>query len=241
MEPKKQSIKDHSEIGRFYDAVYYKNAQVDTAVSGHLWRLASKIGISEGQRVLDVGCGTGKWLLALSARGVVPTGIDLSHKAIEICKTAMQDGEFYVGPAETLPFADKQFDVISCLGSLEHFLDPEIALKEMVRVAKNDAVFLLLVPNADFLTRRLGLFNGTWQMDVREEVRSLPEWRNLFARAGLYTKRRWRDLHVLSWSWICARRWYHIPLRATQAFALVLWPLSWQYQVYHLCEKQKID
>ena len=57
---------------------------------------------------------------------------------------------FIVGPAEKLPFADGQFDFVSCLGALEHFLDPTRALREMVRVATPDAEFLLLVPNADF-------------------------------------------------------------------------------------------
>ena len=51
--------------------------------------------------------------------------------------------------------------------------------------------------------------------------------------------KRWKDLHVVSWSWIAARKWFHIPIRAAQAFALVLWPLSWQYQVYYLCKKQR--
>lgn len=84
-------------------------------------------------------------------------GVDLSEKAITVCKTALLQGDFYSTPAEDLPFEENRFDVVTCLGSLEHFVDPGKALKEMVRVAKNDAIFLLLVPNADFLMRRLGL------------------------------------------------------------------------------------
>ncbi len=63
-------------------------------------------------------------------------------------------------------------------------MDPQAALREIIRTAKPDAMFLLLVPNAGFLTRRLGLYAGTQQAVVREEVRSLREWQELFGSAG---------------------------------------------------------
>lgn len=238
MEIPQKNIQNHQKIQQFYDTVYYKDVTTEVNVSKHLRRLATKIGIHSDQHILDVACGTGAWLLATQERGAKPVGIDLSSKAIEICAKNMPNGKFHVGSAETLPFADNQFDIVSCLGSLEHFLEPKVALGEMVRVAKKEAIFLLLVPNADFLTRRLGFYHGTHQVDAKEEVRTLQEWQELFEATGLQVKERWKDLHVLSWSWITARRWYYMPFRAAQAVALATWPLSWQYQVYHLCVKQ---
>jgi len=41
---------------------------------------------------------------------------------------------------------------------------------------------------------------------------------------------------VVSAGWIFFGPWYRWPLRATQALALPFWPLTWQYQVYHLCK-----
>lgn len=236
MEVPKKNIENQTKIKLFYDTVYYKDASTDVTVSKHLHRLAKKIRIHRGQKILDVGCGTGAWLLAASERGAESGGIDLSPKAIEICKKNMPDGMFYAGPAEILPFEDNCFDIVSCLGALEHFLKPETALKEMVRVAKKDAYFLLLVPNADFLTRRLGFYHGTHQTDFKEEIKTLAEWNKLFESAGLKVTDRWKDLHVFSWPWINAKSWYHVPYRAAQAIALTLWPIPWQYQVYHLCE-----
>ena len=72
----------------------------------------------------------------------------------------------------------------------------------MKRVAKPDAKFLLLVPNAGFLPRRLGLYGGTEQASVREEMLSLQQWQSLFDTRGLTGEHRWRDLHVLSLAWI---------------------------------------
>ena len=93
---------------------------------------------------------------------------------------------------------------------------------------------MILVPNKDFLTRRLGLYAGTRQVDAKEVVRTLEEWRALFEQAGLKVEARWKDLHVLSWRWISLGRWYRVPLRFAQAIMLAVWPLRWQYQVYHL-------
>jgi 2-polyprenyl-3-methyl-5-hydroxy-6-metoxy-1,4-benzoquinol methylase len=224
-----------AEMRTFYDSTYYKANRYNATPSRHLRRLARKIGIQQNQQVLDVACGVGVWLQACKLLGAIPHGVDLSGKAIAVCKKAFGQGEFYAAPAEALPFEDHRFDVVTCLGALEHFVNPQKALQEMIRVAKPDATFLLLVPNADFLTRRLGLFGGTHQVDATEEVRTLAGWQELFNASGLTVKERWRDLHVLSWTWISAGRWYAIPVRGAQALALAIWPLKWQYQVYHLC------
>ena len=177
---------------------------------------------------------SGCWLV--KNEGAIPYGVDISEKAIAVCKSTMPEGQFYIQPAESLPFEKNMFDLVTCLGALEHFVNPGQALKEIVRVAKPDAKILILVPNADFLTRRLGLYSGTNQAQVSEAVRSLQEWNKLFEKSGLVVKKRWRDLHVLSGSWILSGKWHLIPLRAAQALALAIWPLRWQYQVYHLCD-----
>jgi ubiquinone/menaquinone biosynthesis C-methylase UbiE len=223
------------DIRSFYDSVYYKTANPHTKTSRHLIKLAARLRIRENKRVLDVGCGMGQWLKASSEFGAIPCGIDLSEKAISVCRSIMPGGTFHAQAAETLPFDDRLFDFVSCLGALEHFIDSRSALREMVRVAKRDAKFLFLVPNADFLTRRLGLYSGTYQTDAKEEVLPLKEWTELFEDCGLEVRERWRDLHVLSWPWISSRGTTSIPLRAVQALALAIWPLKWQYQVYHLC------
>ncbi len=149
----------------------------------------------------------------------------------------MPDGEFAIGPAETLPFGAARFDLVTCLGSLEHFVDKPAALREMQRVATAEAHFLLLVPNAGFLTRRLRLYGGTNQKGVKEDVYPLETWARLFTDAGLTIDARWADLHVLSWDWIRKARPALWPLRTLQALALNVWPLGWQYQVFFLCRR----
>lgn len=227
------SKNDIDSIKKYYDSVYYHGKRSGASVSGHLIRLAKKVNVLKGQRVLDIGCGTGEWLMACRELGAVTCGVDLSDKAIDICRKNLPEGIFYSQPAEQLPFEDNIFDLVTCLGSLEHFIDPVSAVKEMVRVAKSDATIIILVPNKYFLTRRLKLFTGTDQVSVKEDVRSPKEWEDLFESAGLTIEKRWKDLHVLSWAWITLKGWIHIPFRALQALLLIIWPLDWQYQIYY--------
>ena len=231
------SKEELQEMKSFYDDVYYANAEKPLQGTAHLKNLARILNVESGDAVLDIACGLGEWLHVCGTLGASVSGVDLSERAIEYCRKHMPEGEFHAVPAEKLPFADQHFDFVSCLGSLEHFVEPVISLREMARVAKDDASFIILVPNADFLTRRLKLFGGTNQKDAKEVVRTLEEWENLFEQAGLRVSRKWKDLHVLSWNWISMNGWLRAPFRAIQACLLLIWPLRWQYQVYHLCEK----
>ena len=156
------------EMKSFYDGVYYANAKKPLQGSKHLKNLAGKLGLAKNNAVLDVACGLGEWLHVCDTLGAKVHGIDLSQRAIEYCEKHMPTGEFFAQAAEELPFANESFDLVTCLGSLEHFVEPVIALKEMARVAKSDAQLVILVPNADFLTRKLKLYYGTNQKDARE-------------------------------------------------------------------------
>ncbi|MCB1706403.1 MAG: methyltransferase domain-containing protein [Halioglobus sp.] len=230
---------DIREIKTFYDSVYHADAHASQNNEGHYQRLFRKLGMHKGSQVLDVACGTGGWLKVCHDHGTGVSGVDLSDNAIKVCRQLMPSGTFHAQPAETLPFEDDTFDLVTCLGSLEHFVDPHNSLREMVRVAKPDATFVILVPNKDFLTRKLGLFGGTYQVDAKEVVRTLDEWQSLFQSAGLDVAERWRDLHVINRHWITKGRIYTWPFRLAQSLLLAIWPLKWQYQVYHRCLAQQ--
>lgn len=235
---KREQVDDQA-LRDFYDHIYYQSIDSEQKLSGHLIRLAKRLGIGVGTKVLDVGCGSGSWLRVIESIGANPHGIDISATAVSACQAAVPNAELHCAPAEQLPWPDDTFDLVTCLGSLEHFRDPLAALRDMARVGKPDARVLLLVPNADFLTRKLGWFGGTSQAEVRELVLTPEEWETLFDQAGLSVLKRWRDLHVLAWSWIKKGSWRQRPLRLAQALALPFWPLRWQYQIYHVCSVRK--
>lgn len=226
----------HDQVREFYDRTYYADKTDHAPLPWHMRRIADRLGDLRGREVLDIACGTGQWLDELASRGAMPSGIDISGRAVEQCRLRLPQANVQEGVAESLPFSDDQFDLVTCLGSLEHFLDQPLALCEMRRVAKANASFLILVPNAGFLTRRLGLYGGTGQVAIRETVRSLAEWSWMLHKAGFVIRARWRDLHPISGAWINQGPLYARPIRAMQAMALAVWPITWQYQVYFLCE-----
>ncbi|MEO8565961.1 MAG: class I SAM-dependent methyltransferase [Betaproteobacteria bacterium] len=222
----------------FYDRSYYAGARGQPmGAPWHTRRIAHRLGDLQGKRVLDVACGLGDWLELLACQGAQPSGIDISERAVRACREHLLGADIRQGSAEALPWADACFDLVTCLGALEHFADKPRALGEMVRVGAPQAHYLILVPNAGFLTRRLGLYTGTQQVQVREDVYSLEAWATLFRDAGLIVDRRWRDLRMLDYRWVASgplRQWV---VRAAQAVVLPVWPIAWQYQVYHLCRK----
>ena len=225
----------HDQVRTFYDTEYYAQVGAANGVPWQVRRIAGRLGSLIGSEVLDIACGTGAWLSELARRGARIAGIDISSKAVERCRQSLPDADIREGVAEQLPFEDGRFDLVTCMGSLEHFLDQPRALREMRRVAKPGATFLILVPNSGFLTRRLGLYRGTGQVAIRETVRALEEWIALLGDAGLQVDACWRDLHPLSREWLAQGTLRSRPLRLLQALALPLWPLGWQYQVYFKC------
>ena len=100
---------------------------------------------AHGKRVLDVGCGPGNLLVALSTdTPELLVGVDVD--AIFLASGRSQIGEFMepssTDPAllraalPTLPFADASFDLVTCFLVMPHVSDDRIALTELARVLK---------------------------------------------------------------------------------------------------------
>ena len=96
--------------------------------------------VSPGQRVLDVGCGTGVVAITAARRGAKVSGLDLSpdllHRARDNAVTAGVEIDFLEGDAEALPYPDATFNIV--LSQFGHIFAPrpEVAVREMLRVLK---------------------------------------------------------------------------------------------------------
>lgn len=97
-------------------------------------------GVKSGQKVLDVGCGTGVAAIPAARSGAQVTAIDLTPELLEKARAnaalAGVTVDFREGDAENLPFADATFDVV--LSQFGHIFAPrpDIATAEMLRVLK---------------------------------------------------------------------------------------------------------
>ncbi|MFK7739337.1 MAG: class I SAM-dependent methyltransferase [Planctomycetota bacterium] len=202
------------------------------------------LGLTAGKRHLDVACGPGLVLQAARERGIEASGVDLSSEAIALASRLLPGIDARVGNAEELPFDSETFDGVTCLGSLERFLDREKALKEMVRVAKHDARFCFLVRNASTLVWRVwreGL--GHREVQGHQDAMTITSWSELFARCGL------RIVRVLPDQWPRQRWWQRLPGQTPrpgrdERLASSWLPLRWCNELVFVLERdpsQQVD
>jgi ubiquinone/menaquinone biosynthesis C-methylase UbiE len=95
-----------------------------------------------GESVLDIGCGTGASLLPFLEMGLQVTGLDPSTYMLDIASQNVENrADLYRGYAEDLPFDDNSFNYACLFTTLEFVDDPQKALEEACRVAK-DRIFI---------------------------------------------------------------------------------------------------
>ena len=107
--------------------------------------------------ILDNGCGTGDLIRALLPYGPLLIGADISKAMIRQGKYLIGEKKniiWVVSPGESLPFADKIFDVICFRGALHHMANEVLALKEAFRVLKGGGLIMLSEPNDDSILLR---------------------------------------------------------------------------------------
>ena len=97
-------------------------------------------GVEDGQRVLDVGCGTGSLSTALLSVGpaVRVVGVDPVLAYVSFTREAVSDhrAHFQTSTAEAMPFPDAAFDAALALLVLQEVVDPKRAIREMARVTR---------------------------------------------------------------------------------------------------------
>jgi SAM-dependent methyltransferase len=101
--------------------------------------------VGAGQRVLDIGCGTGVFLRLVAERGAEPFGLDASDALIAIARERLPDADLRVGEMEALPYDDDGFDLVSGFNAFFFANDFVGALREAGRVAKPGASVVIQV------------------------------------------------------------------------------------------------
>lgn len=151
----KSSIKHHNSVQLDYYAGKVKKTMlpVDSYyVNRHIERFVQHSGIEQKDKILEVGCGMGKFTLPLLKKGYNITGLDLSpillQKLLEYndntFKIDLIASDILEVPAEL----NGQFDKVIGFFTLHHFLNLEIYLQAMSRVLKPGGTIVFLEPNA---------------------------------------------------------------------------------------------
>jgi SAM-dependent methyltransferase len=116
----------------------------------------------KGKTLLEVGCGTGHFVRWFEDRGLATVGVDISTTMLAEARR-LGTGACVAAEATTLPFADRSFDLVALVATLEFLPEPGRALQEAVRVARHGLV--------------LGTFNRFSLYALGRRLRSSPVWR----------------------------------------------------------------
>ena len=98
-----------------------------------------RVDVVAGTRVLDAGCGAGRFCRIAADRGASVAGIDATAAFVDIARERVRGGDFRVGDMQRLPWPDDHFDVVTGFNSF--FIAPDMvaALREAGRVARPGA------------------------------------------------------------------------------------------------------
>jgi SAM-dependent methyltransferase len=100
-----------------------------------------------GERVLDLGCGAGRFLAALRDAGAQPIGVELAHAAAERARANVPEADVrLVEDDGSLPLGHGEVDLVWCSEVLEHIPDVAHALLEVRRVLRPEGRLLATVP-----------------------------------------------------------------------------------------------
>ena len=141
-----------------------------------------------GKRVLDLGCGTGRWLARLLEQGAASVvGVDLSPEMLVRAQRKPQlAGTLVRGRCDRLPVKSAFADVILCSFTLGYMLDLDAFTREVGRVAAPNASVLIsdFHPEAHARGWRRSFRCGGEEIEVRNFVHTLAEIEKAFESVG---------------------------------------------------------
>ena len=115
-----------------------------------------------GERVLDLGCGAGRFVAALRDAGADPVGVDIAEAALQRARRNVPGADLR---ATTEEIPDASVDLVWCSEVLEHVPDTAGFLSEARRVLKTGGRILVTTPSHD-LPRRVLIALLRWEPHV---------------------------------------------------------------------------
>lgn len=151
---------------RHWDELWQKwdEATIDAAVLWEGMLPVMRRWFPAGAHLVEAGCGTGKYCVALRQRGYRMTGIDYSRAGIAVLKRVAPAASVVIGSVLRMPFADGEFAGALSLGVVEHFQEgPKAALAELARVVRPGGRLFLTVPLENWFWERWQRRSATGQ------------------------------------------------------------------------------
>lgn len=190
-----------------YDDIY-TSGDISQRFSFYLW-LQEVLAWQPDETYLDISCGRAMLPALAQAKGARAFGLDLSHAALYAGRQETGAQNLVTGNSQILPYASDSFDVISNIGSLEHYVDMKAAVAEMTRVLKPHGRAYVLVPNTFSLTTNIwiAMRQGRTSIDNQpiQRYAARREWELLIESAGLKIEKSYKYERERPRTWADAR------------------------------------
>ena len=155
-------------------------------------------------KILDIGCGGGVFVHALSKESFKVTGIDLSSILLHKIPKGNLNFNLIVADSTHLPFNGDNFDCILCTEVLEHVPDCTSAVEEISRVLRREGKVIITVPNLfaydawegnyGFMTKTIRLLNFIRKIFRKGEIlTSEYETHKTKNHIHMYNPNQWRE------------------------------------------------
>jgi SAM-dependent methyltransferase len=127
-------------------APFWFNEQIDQLQFRAVQRALGIAQIASGATVLDVGCGTGRWVRRFRELGLKATGLDATPEMLRLASQQGTKACLLSAEAHRLPLADQTFDFVTDITVVQH-ISPElqpVAIAEMLRVLRPGGSLVLM-------------------------------------------------------------------------------------------------
>lgn len=156
--------KDPSRVAGMFDDVAERYDITNTVLTMgqvYVWRAAVKAALEPkpGMKILDIAAGTGTSSAFYAEAGAEVVALDFSIGMVQVGQRRQPQLDFIAGDAQALPFADESFDAVTISYGLRNVQDPDLALREMLRVTKPGGRLVL----CEFSTPTFAPFNALYR------------------------------------------------------------------------------